>query len=80
MVDSHEAVKRLFGKHFIQTNEIEKEFAIILREGQDDRMSADYDVLFAVDPLRLKKRIEDAKKFLDKMTVFIKRKGFNPPS
>ena len=76
-VDSHEAVKRLFGKHFIQTNEIEKEYAVILREGQDDRLSADYDVLFTVDAQRIKKRIDDAKKFLEKMTVFIKQQGFH---
>jgi len=69
--NSHEAVKRLFGKELVEADEIDKEFAIILREEQDERLLADYDVTFCPESDRVKTRLDDAKKFLDKMKKYL---------
>ena len=75
-VDSHEAVKRLFGQYLIRTGMIEKEYAIILREEQDDRIMADYDITFLPDKDQLKTRIVDARKFFERMTKYLSEKGY----
>ena len=68
---SHEALKRLFGKELIEPNEIEKDYAIIFREEQDERLLADYDITFVPEPERVKERIEDAQKFIDRMKKYL---------
>ncbi len=74
-VDSHEAVKRLFGKYLIKTGKIDTRFSKILREEQDERYLADYDVAFSPDPERVEKRIEDAKEFLDSMVNYLNERN-----
>ena len=70
-VDSHEAVKNLFGLHLIKTGEIEKEYSIILREEQDDRLLADYNVNFIPQEDRVFRRLEDAKEFLHRIEKYL---------
>lgn len=74
-VDSHEAVKRLFGKHLIKAGKIDTQFSKILREEQDERYLADYDVAFFPEPERAEKRINDAEHFLDSMAYYLKMKN-----
>ena len=45
-VTSHRAVRRLFGQHLIKSGKLSAHLATILAEEQDDRILADYDVLF----------------------------------
>jgi hypothetical protein len=40
---SHAAVRRMFGRHLINTGEIERQWSSHLGEGLDDRLVADYD-------------------------------------
>jgi len=61
---SHEAVKRLFGLHIVKEGGMDAQYAHILREEQDDRALADYDVAFVPEEERVDKRILDAEKFL----------------
>lgn len=63
-VESHEAAKKLFGLHLVKTEKIDKEFADIFREEQDDRILADYDVAFEPSSEQVEKRILDAAKFI----------------
>lgn len=51
--------------HLIKTGKFDAKFSKILREEQDDRYLADYDVSFFPEPDRVEKRINDAKAFLD---------------
>ena len=53
-------------------NEIEKEYAIILREEQDDRILADYNVTFLAEEDRVEERISAAKIFFDRMILYLK--------
>ena len=76
-VDTHDAVKRLFEFHLIRTRKIDKIFAIILREEQDDRLLADYDVTFIPDMAQVESRLNDAYKFVQRMEQFLQDKGFS---
>ena len=76
-VDTHDAVKRLFGFNLIKTRKIDKIFAIILREEQDDRLLADYDVTFIPDVYQVESRLNDAYKFIQRMEQFLQDKGIS---
>lgn len=77
IVGSHEAVKKLFSLHLVKTGKIDAKFSRILREEQDERFLADYDVSFSPEVERVKKRIKDAEYFLDAMCSFLKQKGLD---
>ncbi|MCB1179622.1 MAG: HEPN domain-containing protein [Leptospiraceae bacterium] len=70
-VESHDAVKRQFGLHLIKTGIVDKFYGMILREEQDDRMMADYNVGFSPEEDRVFKRLDDAKDFISKMESLI---------
>jgi len=71
-IDSHEAVKRLFGMHLVRTGKIEKRYSKILSKEQDDRYLADYDVAFEPARERVEERINEAEDFLNAMTDYLK--------
>lgn len=73
-VDSHDAVKKLFGLHLIKSGEIDKQYGMILREEQDDRLLADYNVRFMPEEERVFRRIEDARDFIFTIEQFLKGK------
>lgn len=74
-VDSHEAVKRLFGLHLIKSKKIDRKYSKILREEQDERYLADYDVAFAPETAQARQRIEDAEDFLNAMLEYLSKSG-----
>ncbi len=76
-VDSHEAVKRLFGMYLIKSGKIKPEYSKILREEQDDRYLADYDVAFSPKIDQVKSRIKDAEYFLNAMKKYLEKVGIN---
>ncbi|HMW08467.1 MAG TPA: HEPN domain-containing protein [Leptospiraceae bacterium] len=69
--DSHEAIKNLFGMHLVKSGEIEKEYAFIFREEQDERLLADYDVNFVPEQEMVFRRVEDARDFVMRMEKFL---------
>ncbi len=75
--NSHEGIKRLFGKHFIKTGKMEVKYSKILRQEQDERLQADYDTAFSPEIDQVQKRIEDAGIFLEKMTEYLLQEGIN---
>lgn len=77
-VASHRAVRRLFGQHLIKPGKLASHLAQILAEEQDDRMLADYDVLFYPELDRVQQRVTDADAFLTAIKVFLKNQGQAP--
>lgn len=73
-VESHRAVRRLFGQHLIQKGKIDVKYSIILAEEQDDRYLADYDVIFSLKRSGVK-NVEDAESFLGAIKEHLKRQG-----
>ena len=60
-VASHRAVRRLFGQHLIKSGKLAAHLAQILAEEQDDRMLADYDVLFYPELDRVQQRVAETR-------------------
>jgi len=73
-VESHDAVKRLFGREMIKNGLIENEYANILREEQDERLLADYDVTYAPDKELIEERLADAERFIHRMKQYVASK------
>lgn len=76
---SHEAVKRLFGLHLVKTGDIADRFGAILRQEQDDRYLADYDVTFFPEKDRVEQRINDATLFLAEIKSYLTAQGITLP-
>ncbi|MGZ8374013.1 MAG: HEPN domain-containing protein [Nitrospira sp.] len=63
-VTSHRGVRRLFGQHLIKTGKLPSSLAEVLADEQDDRILADYDVLFEPELDRVQKRVPTQGSFL----------------
>lgn len=72
-VQSHKAVRRLFGQHLIKAGKLDPRYATILAEEQDDRYLADYDVIFIPEKERVEKRVADASQFMETIKAFLKQ-------
>lgn len=72
-VTSHRGVRRLFGQHLIKSSKLPAHLAEILADEQDDRVLADYDVLFEPELDRVQKRVTDAGNFLATIKAFLNR-------
>ncbi len=70
-VTSHRGVRRLFGQHLIKAGKLPASLAEVLADEQDDRILADYDVLFEPELDRVQKRVADAGKFLVAVKTFL---------
>ena len=63
-VESHRGVRRLFSQHLIKTGKIEDKYAKILSAEQDERLKADYDVVYSADEESARECVSDAREFL----------------
>ena len=70
-VTSHRGVRRLFGQHLIKAGKLPSSLAEVLADEQDDRILADYDVLFEPELDRVQKRVADAGEFLAVVKRFL---------
>ena len=70
-VTSHRGVRRLFGQHLIKAGKLPLSLAEVLADEQDDRILADYDVLFEPELDRVQKRVADAEEFLAAVKTFL---------
>ncbi len=70
-VNSHEAVKRLFGMHLVKPGLLSAELAVSIRREQDDRFLADYDVTFEPGLEQTEERVRDARNFLESIEDFL---------
>ena len=70
-VNSHEAVKRLFGMHLVKPGLLSAELAVSIRREQDDRFLADYDVTFEPGLEQTAERVREARSFLESIRDFL---------
>lgn len=70
-VNSHEAVKRLFGMHLVKPGLLPAELAVSIRQEQDDRFLADYDVTFEPGAEQTEERVNEARSFLQSIESFV---------
>lgn len=72
---SHSGLKTLFGLHFIETGEIEKEFGRVLSKLKDERENGDYDVFAQFERGDAQDGIKDTEKFLKEMKCYLEKKS-----
>ena len=72
-ISSHQAVRRLFGKYFIKTGKLDKKYAKILAEVQDDRYRADYDVIYSASKNDAEENLEEANDFFEVIRAYLKK-------
>ena len=77
VTESHTAVRRLFGKELVQRGLLDKEWAMILAHEQDERASADYDVELTFSQEVAGQRVNDAKRFLERIRSFLQTEGLD---
>jgi uncharacterized protein (UPF0332 family) len=65
-------VRRLLGKELVKQGLLEKEWAMILAQEQDERALADYDVELTFPQEIAQKRVEEARRFLDRVREVLK--------
>ena len=63
-VDSHAALRRLFGAHLVRGGKIEREWSAQLRVGLEDRLAADYDAGYVVAAEDARREVERAEAFV----------------
>ena len=71
MPESHHAVRRMFGLNLVKTEKIEKDFARILTEEQEDREIGDYDIHIEIEEDTALKRVIDAEMFIDRIEKYL---------
>lgn len=66
IVESHAALRRLFGQVLVRPGLIEKEWAAILGREQDERIAADYGIGISWEP-------EDSSRLVGEAAAFVQR-------
>lgn len=82
IAESHAALRRLFGNVLIRPERIEKEWAQILANTQDQRIYADYGALIPITEEMTKHLVANAQTFVQRMRIYLQQQGVElvPPS
>jgi hypothetical protein len=77
-VESHSALKTMFGLHFVKTGKIDKKYGRWLNKLKDERENGDYDIFTSFEREDAKEDINEAEEFLSEMKRFlIQNHGIN---
>lgn len=74
---SHTALRRLFGLHLIRTRQIEKEWALLLSEGLDERPAADYDAETTFSEHDARRQCRDVRKSVRRIREYLLQNGIS---
>ena len=74
-VETHEGLKRMFGLHLVRSGELEKNWAVDLRESVDERLDADYDSLVVYSSDHAAIECERAAGFVGRMRAYLLNRG-----
>ena len=72
-ISSHQAVRRLFGKYFVKTGKLDKKYAKILAEVQDNRYRADYDVIYSATQEDAEESLKEANDFFAAIREYLNK-------
>ena len=70
-VESHSALKTMFGLHFVKTGKIDKKYGRWLNKLKDERENGDYDIFTSFEREDAKKDINEVEEFLSEMKRFL---------
>ena len=70
-VESHSALKTMFGLLFVKTGKIDKKYGRWLNKLKDERENGDYDIFTSFEREDAKEDINEAEEFLSEMKRFL---------
>lgn len=73
--EGHAAIRRAFGATLVRPGHIEKEWAATLASEQDQRIAADYDADFVIEPESSEHLLNDATRFVERILKYITDAG-----
>jgi uncharacterized protein (UPF0332 family) len=73
-VESHSALKTMFGLHLIKTGKIEKKYGQWLNKLKDERENGDYDIFASFELEDAKNGVNEAEEFLNEMRKYLIQK------
>jgi hypothetical protein len=73
-VESHSALKTMFGLHLIKTGKIEKKYGQWLNKLKDERENGDYDIFTSFELEDAKNGVNEAEEFLNEMRKYLIQK------
>ena len=71
-VESHAALKTMFGLHFIKTGKIARKYGRWLNKVKDARENGDYDIFTGFEESDARESVEQAESFLEELKRFLK--------
>lgn len=74
-VETHSALKTMFGLHFVNTGKIDKKFGRYLNELKDVRENGDYDIFTGFEREDAEKAITEAEEFIEAIKDYFKNLG-----
>jgi hypothetical protein len=72
---THQGLIRNFALHLVKPGIIEVEYGDILRQEKEDRETGDYEPFVTFEHSEAEKRVQDAKRFLERIEQFLKESG-----
>lgn len=75
VVESHAAVRRMFGLHLVKSGKIEPNWAAYLTAGLNDRLAADYDVETEFSKKEARSECVRAREFLKRIKRYLLKNG-----
>jgi len=72
-VESHSALKTIFGLRFIKSGKIERKFGRILSRLKDEWENGDYDIFTDFNSQDAEEAIKQAEEFLERMKKFLSK-------
>lgn len=72
-VESHSALKTLFGLHFINSGKIDKKYGRYLNRLKDERENGDYDIFTTFENADAQEAIKETEEFLQSMINYLKK-------
>lgn len=70
-VESHSALKTMFGLRFVKTGKIDKKYGRWLNKLKDERENGDYDIFTSFEREDAKEDINEVEEFLSEMKRFL---------
>lgn len=70
-VETHSALKTMFGLHFVKSGKIDKKYAKYLDKLKDERENGDYDIFTTFEKNDAEEATKEAEEFVEAMKEFL---------
>ncbi len=72
----HSGVIAAFRQYFVKPGLIEPEYSDIYGDVMDARIVGDYDMTFEAEPATTREKLEDARRFVERVSRYLEKEGW----